>query len=711
MRGALLLILPLLAASCGDEGPTKVPSVLDAPAVPTDLTADVGERETRLAWEVSTVEGIALFRVYRVEGDDQTFLRLGEPAAAAWSDSGLVPGRTYTYRVTSFGTNGIESEPSAELSVTPGSIGLVIDNRADYTSDREVALSFIAPVDAAAVKVGDDSLLTGGIFEEYLDTWTWILPDGDGEKTVYARFRSEQGVESGLVADRIVLDTKAEILSLTEDSEGGLLEPGDTLRIVMETGEAGGVATVTIGAALTAEPLTWDGDAGVYRLERVITPDLSADGEVAVGAFVDRAGNEAAPQTTVSTVTIANNTGSPLPVTLSAPSPNGGDWISLEWTGNADLDFANYSIYRGDEPGVSGGAEDLVIGVISDREVTGLIDSLNLRDSTTYYYRVFVNDTEGNRSGSNVTGATTRNLAPVAAEGFEVSAVDSPSTSVRLTWSGVDLSTVHDFASYEIRRSTAEAVSRGSDLVALVDDFLIRSYVDETTFEATTYYYRIYVVDRGGLAAGSEISSTATTDLDPSFVTLGAPSVDRTNQNVILSWAPNGNPDFASYQIYWGASITQGGIGSYALLETINNQAVSGYVHYPVVTDLPFYVEYYLVVHDEAGNTTESNTVQAVFPPNDPPAISGIIEAPGETFAVVSFETNVPTIAWVDYSANGPSLNHRESDTDNYDVVHSVTLEGLAPATYHWYRITVEDESGAQTKSAVRYFVTLGGGG
>lgn len=705
----LFLLLVIGLAGCGDEGPTRVPVTLDAPPRPTDLRADVEERRVALEWDVPSADGVASYRVYRSEGEAGEFILVGEPTAPSLVDSGLVPGRTYLYRVTALGTNGIESDPSSDVSVTPGSFGVVIDDRAEYTASRTVTLLFTAPSDVNAVKLGHDSLLAGAFYEAYERSRGWILSEGDGEKTVYARFRTEGGAESPVVSDRIVLDRTARILSLAEDSNGEVLGPGDTLRVTMITGESGGDGTVTIGTGIAGEPMAYDPSAGAYVYVRVITPDLAAAGEVVVGDFVDRAGNRAPSFATTTTVTFGNTGAGPAPVVLSVGG-TATDRIALEWTESGEIDFASYVVYRSSRPGIPGGPSGFPVGVLTDIGETGLVDSLGLRDSTTYYYRVFVQDGAGLSAGSNTISAATRNGPPAPAGAFAAAAVDSPSTAVRLTWNAVDASTVHDFAAYEVYRSTAEAVSRSSDFVAAIGEIGTRSFVDRTTSEATAYYYRIYVVDRGGLAAPSETASAVTTDRDPSFVTLNAPSVDVTNQNVILSWDRNQDVDFASYEIFWRSAGSAGGGGSFALLDVINNPATTGYVHYPQVSDLPLYVEYFLDVADLAGNRTRSNSVQAVFPPQNPPAIFDIEIVAGSNFAFITFETDVPTTAVVRYSANSPSLNLTRTDS-NLVSVHSVALSGLSVGTTYYVEVSVTDASGATTVARVQTFTTAGGGG
>lgn len=72
----------------------------------TDTTADI-------TWDaVSYNEGISNYEIYR--GGTS----IGTSATISYSDTGLTADTTYIYQVKAIGTNGLESELSAELSVT-----------------------------------------------------------------------------------------------------------------------------------------------------------------------------------------------------------------------------------------------------------------------------------------------------------------------------------------------------------------------------------------------------------------------------------------------------------------------------------------------------------------------------------------------------------------------------------------------------------------
>ncbi len=710
--GILLpVVLAMAIGGCGDdESPTSIPDPLVSPPVPSDITGTLGESEVSLEWEISSMDGISAFAVYRSDDLNTEFVLIDNADSPRYVDDRLVPGRTYTYQVSSIGTNGLESGPSGAFVITPGTYGMVINDRAEFTSDRAVVLTFTAPSDAASMMIANDSIMAGRFFEVFSLSRSWTLADGDGSKSVYARFRTEGGTVSAVHKATITLDTKAEILSLSESSGGEFLHPGDTLSLEMRTDEGGGSATVSIGGGLLVLSLPYDENSGSYRVEAIITPGFIVTDAVITGAFTDRAGNAAAPFWTGATLTVVDTEGSPAAVQLNAAADSDTNWIALSWTRNEESDFAEYRVYRGTVPSVeSGDGDDQVIAVITDRDVTTHVDSLSLRDTTQYFYRVFVKDTEENLTGSNEVPVFTRNSAPGGVESFGAAAVDSPSTDVRLTWSAVDLTAVHDFAEYRIYRSTSEAVSEQSLLIGQISREIESShFIDEVTDQATTYYYRIYVVDEGDLQSGSDAVSVVTTDLDPSYSVLSAPTVDLVNQNVSLTWQANGDPDFASYVIYFFGNENQTipNPGSFSAIDTLNNPAAANYAHYPNVRETPYFAEYFVDVVDRAGHRTRSNIVQAVFGEAGLPQISDIVVTALDSTAIVTFLTDVPASATISYSAESLALDRTASGGPALQIAHTITLTPLEPASEHFYQIEVTNERGVKNYSGIGSFTT-----
>ncbi len=711
MTGFLVALACAFGAGCGsDETPTSLPGALLVPPTPSDLlVVALGESSVELTWEVSSVDDIAGYRVFRFDNANPDTIVVGEPVTASYIDLNLVPNRTYTYFVTSRGAGGLLSNPSGSLVVTPGIFTLRINAGASYTNSQIVNLSFSTPEDVISLRIGHSADLSGASYAPFAGDELWELEDSEGLRSVFAQFRTVSGAESPVISDDITLDRVARILSVTENSGGAVLTAGDSILVVLRTGESGGTASFTIDGIAANVPLPWSPSTLDYRTWFVVSPDLVVDEAVVRGNFTDRAGNVAAEaRSTTSLTIIGNPSGDPTPVVLSGPTELGTNWVALEWSQNEDLDFSRYILYRGNVPSVEGDADDQVIAILNNASVTSFVDSLNLLDATTYYYRVFVEDAEGLTARSNEVSATTANLAPIGVESFAVTAVDSPSTSVRLTWSAVSPATVHDFAAYEVYRATSEAVSRTDELLAVIaGEIDTRSFLDETALQATIYYYRVYVVDEGGLATGSLIASATATDLDPSFLALSRPSVDQANQNVSLSWAQSPDPDFASYALYFFGSTSQTNPNpnNFGLVQIINNVQANSFTHYPQLTTTPYFVQYFMEVTDRAGRSTRSNIVQAVFGDAALPNIQNLAVSVGSNVAVITFTTDVPTTIDIKYSADQPLLDQTASD-NQLAVSHSISITGLTEATNYFYQIEATNESGATGFSAVQAFTT-----
>jgi subtilisin family serine protease len=98
-------------------GPPPPPDTTP-PAAPTGLTASAGGGSVSLDWADNAEGDLAGYRVYRQQADG-TWAHAATVTASAYTQSGLVNGTTYTYRVTARDTSGNESAPSATASATP----------------------------------------------------------------------------------------------------------------------------------------------------------------------------------------------------------------------------------------------------------------------------------------------------------------------------------------------------------------------------------------------------------------------------------------------------------------------------------------------------------------------------------------------------------------------------------------------------------------
>ena len=97
-----------------------LPTIL-LPSAPLNLTASVGDTRLILSWEVPANDwdsAITNYRIYRgtSPGNETLFTTLGN--TTTWTDSGLINGQNYYYRVSAENENG-EGALSAESSAIP----------------------------------------------------------------------------------------------------------------------------------------------------------------------------------------------------------------------------------------------------------------------------------------------------------------------------------------------------------------------------------------------------------------------------------------------------------------------------------------------------------------------------------------------------------------------------------------------------------------
>lgn len=95
-----------------------------APAAPKGLDSIPGSQKGSpsidLSWEASSEDDVAGYNVYRRRGPSGTFQLISKKPAPgpAFSDTEVVNGESYTYRVTAVDNDGNESRPSDEITAT-----------------------------------------------------------------------------------------------------------------------------------------------------------------------------------------------------------------------------------------------------------------------------------------------------------------------------------------------------------------------------------------------------------------------------------------------------------------------------------------------------------------------------------------------------------------------------------------------------------------
>ena len=418
-----------------------------------------------------------------------------------YKDTGILNSHKYYYQVSALNNKRIEGPLSRAVSAIPAVYGLIIEQGREYTNSKNVYLSFTATSEADLMQLSSDSTFVETGWEKFSNNKSFELTGEDGEKSVFAKFRNFAGNETiNIASDKIILDRKAVIYELNEDSEGNILAGSDILHISLETKESGGSAEFDLGNIKPGILLYDDGyhgdrvgDDGIYEVNYTIPTGFEAENVTITGHFTDQAGNGANPVTTLSKISIQNP---PQRIELFSPTEITQYAIVLNWTESQDQNFSAYFLYRSQNPGVSETSE--LIEILSDRANNRYFHQ-NLEPNSSYYYKVYVYDSFGLFSGSNEIVVTTlADEPPSAVLLAQPSVVDS--SSLKIFWS---VNTDPDFLHYCLYRSEHSPVDTGKAPVAIVNNSSTFEFINTGLERGKEYFYVLLVFDKGGFSTVS----------------------------------------------------------------------------------------------------------------------------------------------------------------------------------------------------------------
>jgi fibronectin type 3 domain-containing protein len=503
---ALILVLSVLAVGClNDIEEASLELAGTEIAAPAGLTARVSDGTVHLEWR--SVSGASSYRLYRATGQPLDPTRIAETADTSYTDSNLVNGRVYYYSVAAVTAGPLEGSPSDQITAVPSVYSILINGGTEVTSSRSVTLEITGPSTTALMKIGHDPDLTGAVWETFYSARSWLLEEEDGLKTVYALFQDAGGTISPVTSAAITLDTYAEITGL-EISESSPFTPGSILHFVMNVGndERGGEALVRIEGFSLQIPLFDNGNGGdptrgdgVYETSYRMPLYVRGHDLTVTGDFLDAAGNRA---TSFEMEELISFTDPPDPVYLFGAVDSTTSSITIRWEPSEEEHITAYRIYRDTSSGVDETVDRLVTTISNVTQST--YTDQGLTEGETYYYRLFVVNDVDETAGSNERAASTFDTYPDPVVLDSLTAIGD--NRLTLTWSRNNNS---DFEEYRVYRATAPGVTESSLLVATIDEREI-TFLDDTGLDtqANLYYYRVYVVDRGGKASRSNEMST-----------------------------------------------------------------------------------------------------------------------------------------------------------------------------------------------------------
>jgi len=497
----LLIFTFLLNIYCSDDVGLNEFDRSVYPSQPSSLTVSFGDGVVVLKWSHPQAGEIDIFNIYRQSSTDTTFMKIDSTKALTYTDVNVNNGNLFTYGVVAV-KNGFESARTISMPVSPAVFSVFINSGNEFTNSRLVELTLVAPQETVFMQISNESSFIGAQWEPFFPAKTWTLTGNDGEKTVSAIFRDADDNKSFEPAtDTIILDTKAVIIEVTENTGGQVKSEGEIIHFTLNAGETDGSAFVDIGNSQRNIPLFDNGtsgddveDDGIYKRDFQIPSALEVTNVKIIGRFTDKVGNVAQPRESDGFVTIQNP---PMAVTLTEPEVTEGA-ILLSWSESSAEDFSKYKVFRARLPGVS--TTSKLLTTIDTFRSNTTYEDRDIEENTLYFYRVFVFDTENNFSGSNEASVTSAPKEPPEPVTLALPFVINSDT-LRLNWSQ---STASDFASYRIYRSEFSPVdTTQAPIVILNNNPSVTTYDDDGRQVNISYYYRVFVFDSDGLSAGS----------------------------------------------------------------------------------------------------------------------------------------------------------------------------------------------------------------
>jgi photosystem II stability/assembly factor-like uncharacterized protein len=293
------------------------------------------------------------------------------------------------------------------------------------------------------------------------------------------------------------------------------------------------------------------------------------------------------------------------------------------------------------------------------------------------------------------------NVAPPAV--ILNSPIDITDNSMKLSWTRSD---IHDFHHYEVHMSTQEDFDPSAHTrVKTITDAKTTTYVITELSRDTTYYFKVRVVDTGGLFADSNevYGHTMMGQLPPKAVTLYDPT-DITSSAMMLSWSRNRDVDFDHYELHM--SLEEGFEPSGATAEeVIDDQFETEYS----VQDLDSNTTYYfkLRVVDEDGLYNDSNEVNGTTESmNYPPEAVTLYEPYNITDDTMSvnwskceeadfWEYELHSSTDEDFNITGASLEVVITESNDTEY----RFENLTPETTYYMKVRVFDTEGLNADS------------
>ena len=688
-----------------------------APAAVAGMTATKdatnGVTEIDLAWTTPANNGEAItgYTLQRKAGagsyaDISTNIAA---SATTYSDTGLMGGTKYTYRIRA--TNSIgDADWSNEASATTDTAvpSTIADLAATKNGARRVDLTWTAPAangeaitsyrlerKAGTGNYAQVSATIGVSDTSYSDTgltpgtkYTYRL------RTTNSIGNSEWSNEPFATTDTAVPDAITDLTAtpLTTDPHRSVL-----LKFTLPAANGAAIDRYSVRRrpSVLNVPEVWnlvnpssvtiDGNTGSITMTTTIEPGTAYRFDIYVRNSVgDSLGSNVATVTTEATA-------APSKITTLAATASATDRtkiIVLSWTA-PDANGEAISAYRLERKSGSGSFAHVpaTIGV-SDTSYS----NTGLTPGTEYTYRLRATNSVGDGAWSNEASATTDAAKPDTISDLSATPdATNGSTEIDLAWTA-PADNGAAITSYTIRRRTAGVAV----WVTLPDTITTTSFSDTGLTPATGYAYQVRASNTAGDGEWSSLALRLTDDDVPAKITDMTATKDATNgaTEIDLAWtAPANHGDaITAYRLE-----RKFGSGSFTLLAT--GASITSYEDTGLTPATTY--TYRVRATNSLGDAPWSNEPSETTDDAPPDAVSGMTATKDATNGATEID-----LAWTAPASNGAAITgyrlERKAGSGAWGLVSdtigagdtSYSDTGLTPATAYTYRIRAVNSEG-----------------
>ena len=688
--------------AAGNQGPfsnissavTEAAADTTPPSAPGTLTSSaVTSSQINLNWGVATDDvGVTGYRVERCAGGGcGSFVQVATAAGTSFSDAGLTPSTSYSYRVRAVDAAG-----------NPGTFS----NTSSATTPDTSPPSAPGALTSSAGSSSEINLLWGAATDDVGVTGYRVERCTGAGCANFAQVATAAGTsfnDTGLTSSTFY---SYRVRAVDAAGNAGAFS-NISSATTPDTSPPSAPTTLTaIAVSSTQIDLLWDAatdDVGVtgYRIERcsgaacntfaqIATPTGTSFGDTGLTVStsysyrvraVDAAGN-AGTYSNISSATTPDTTPPSAPGTLSS-SVVSDTQINLSWGAATDnVGVIGYRVER------CAGAGCATFAQIATPTGTTFSET-GLTASTSYSYRVRAVDAADNFGAfSNTSSATTQappDTTPPSAPGTLISSAVSD-TEIDLSW-GAATDNV-GVTGYRVQRCSGTGCTTFTQVATPAGT----SFNDTGLTASTSYSYRVAAVDAANNFGVFSNASSATTQAPPDTTPPSAPgalaSSAVSSTQINLSWgAATDDVGVTGYRV---ERCTGVGCSTFAQIATPAGTSFSD-------TALTVSTSYSYRVRavDAAGNPGSfSNTSSATTPDTTPPSAPGTLTST----AVSATEINLSWAAATDDVGVAVYRLERCDGAGCTSFTQIATLSGtaysdlgLTASTSYSYRLRAED--------------------